>query len=354
MVLVVHAANGISTKDCPYFQSTRGGSTENSQDFGSVCLNDGTEPAWSGKLLKKEDEGNFKCACCGIELYASATKFDSHTGWPSFWDAHDNVGYRMDYSGGMARTELYCKKCGAHLGHLFMDGPPPTGERHCINSVCLSFQPASSSSTSGTVTVTAKDAGAKSPVARALPNAWNEQPWAVPSSPWAVPSSPSISPAIAWPVPSSPSISPAAIESPWALPAGNPWALPSSTTYTNTAAAAAAAFPASFQWPPVVPAAGQANPWPSAGQTNAWGSQTPTWNSPSAYMAPQAGAWTPAQAGAWIAPQAGAWMPAQAKPWMPPMTFSSAPSVFGSSSYSALPSSPYSTFNAFPSPWIGW
>ena len=100
----------------------------------------GTERAFTGKLLENKEKGKYVCAGCGAELFSSDAKFDSGTGWPSFTEANKNVGKRIDTSHGMTREEVYCKKCGGHLGHLFDDGPRPTGKRFCINSCSLDFK----------------------------------------------------------------------------------------------------------------------------------------------------------------------------------------------------------------------
>jgi peptide-methionine (R)-S-oxide reductase len=100
----------------------------------------GTEEPFTGKLLHNKDDGRYSCAACGAELFSSGSKFDSGTGWPSFSDATENVGKRQDNSHGMKRTEIYCKKCGGHLGHVFDDGPKPEGKRYCVNSASLCFQ----------------------------------------------------------------------------------------------------------------------------------------------------------------------------------------------------------------------
>ena len=108
-----------------------------------VLREKGTERPFTGALLHEKREGMFTCVACGAELFASGTKFESGTGWPSFAEPANaaNVDLVEDRSHGMVRTEVRCKRCGSHLGHVFPDGPGPTGDRYCINSVCLSFQP---------------------------------------------------------------------------------------------------------------------------------------------------------------------------------------------------------------------
>jgi peptide-methionine (R)-S-oxide reductase len=108
-----------------------------------VCRQKGTERAFTGRYHDCHDDGIYHCSCCGQPLYDARTKFDSGTGWPSFWAPldEDKVAYENDHSLFMRRTEVLCSGCGAHLGHVFDDGPAPTGQRHCINSVSLQLQP---------------------------------------------------------------------------------------------------------------------------------------------------------------------------------------------------------------------
>jgi peptide-methionine (R)-S-oxide reductase len=102
----------------------------------------GTEPPFSGKYVYKKDKGIYVCAGCGNLLFSSDFKFDSGTGWPSFWDviSMDSVELKQDNSLGTRRIEVLCKRCGGHLGHVFDDGPKPTGKRYCINSASLNFK----------------------------------------------------------------------------------------------------------------------------------------------------------------------------------------------------------------------
>jgi peptide-methionine (R)-S-oxide reductase len=109
----------------------------------AVTRQHATEPPFTGAYYNLHDKGSYRCVCCGAPLFDSETKFESGTGWPSFHSpvAEENVETETDTTHGMRRVEVHCRQCGAHLGHVFPDGPPPTGLRYCINSASLDFEP---------------------------------------------------------------------------------------------------------------------------------------------------------------------------------------------------------------------
>ncbi|HMB91194.1 MAG TPA: peptide-methionine (R)-S-oxide reductase MsrB [Rhodothermales bacterium] len=113
-----------------------------SEEAYQILFEDGTEPRYSSDLLKIKARGTYICAACYLPLFPSTTKYESGTGWPSFWaPLEGNLGEEMDRSLGMARTEYHCKRCGGHQGHIFNDGPNPTGLRYCNNGLALRFIP---------------------------------------------------------------------------------------------------------------------------------------------------------------------------------------------------------------------
>ena len=145
MVGVLLAASGCAQKSSTKFAVTKTDAEWQKQltpEQYQVTRKEGTERPFTGKYWDNHEKGIYKCVDCGQEVFSSETKFESGTGWPSFWQPikKENVVETGDYSLGMERTEVHCSRCGGHLGHVFNDGPKPTGLRYCINSASLTFE----------------------------------------------------------------------------------------------------------------------------------------------------------------------------------------------------------------------
>ena len=145
MVAVLFAASGCAQKSSAKFAVTKTDAEWQKQltpEQYEVTRKQGTERPFTGKYWDNHEKGIYKCVNCGQEVFSSETKFESGTGWPSFWQPikKQNVGETVDNSLGSERIEVHCSRCGGHLGHVFNDGPAPTGLRYCINSASLTFE----------------------------------------------------------------------------------------------------------------------------------------------------------------------------------------------------------------------
>ncbi len=141
LLLSFCSSNSEEVKKFPIQKTESEWKTQLSEEAFKVLRNHGTERPFTGKFHDSKEKGIYTCAACNQKLFSSETKFDSGTGWPSFYDVigKKEVGEKTDTNFGMKRTEVHCSRCGGHLGHVFNDGPAPTGLRYCINSVSLNF-----------------------------------------------------------------------------------------------------------------------------------------------------------------------------------------------------------------------